>query len=72
MNTSTPRKLPQSTRRQNVRAACAQLGVTILPLEAGGFRLYGRGVDLKVTDLCYVDLRDLREGAFEEERRGRA
>jgi hypothetical protein len=70
---TTPFRTPRTTTRADaVRAACARLRIAVLELPGGAFHLHGAGVDLKVTSLRFVDLRDLMEGAFEEERRGRA
>jgi hypothetical protein len=62
----TPRT---ATRADAVRATCANLGIAIVELAGGAFHLHGAGVDLKVTSLRFVELRDLKQGTPDQERR---
>jgi hypothetical protein len=57
------------TQSDKVRATCADLGIAILELPGGAFHLHGAGVDLKVVSLRFVELRDLKQGTPDEERR---
>lgn len=63
------RKPTRNERRQAVRTACERLGVTIIPLEGGGFRLHGPDVDLRVTDLAMVESGELKPPPRGVERR---
>lgn len=47
-------------RREAIRAACERRGVAIIPLEGGSYRLIGPGVDLRTTDLAFVEPREVK------------
>jgi hypothetical protein len=67
---TTPFRTPRTTTRADaVRATCANLGIAIVELPGGAFHLHGAGVDLKVTSLRFVELRDLKQDNSNEERR---
>lgn len=57
---ATSRKRTRGDRRRAVRVACERRGVEILPLHGGCFWLYGPGVDIRTTDLAFVETRELK------------
>lgn len=49
------------TQSDLIREACRDAGITILRLEGTGYHLHGAGVDIKVVDLRFLQLRDLKQ-----------